>query len=234
MDQPFGGGIALDETWRARIADLIIATTTLVAPPACAEIPLRLGTDIDTVWVAVEAGMDGTRVPTPFWSVAWVGGQALARHLLDHPETTKERRVLDVGAGSGLVAIAAALAGADRVTAAEIDPLARVAIVLNAEVNGVELQISGTDPLTLDASRISPEFDVIVAGDLWYERQTAERVTPWLRRMAAAGLDVFVGDKRRAFFPKSGLRQLAHYQIETPENLEPKDTSDAGVWQVLA
>ncbi len=220
------------ESWRHRVGGFIRDHAPLRAPPLCPEISLHLADDMAGAWAgtwaAAEAALAAARVPPPFWSVAWVGGQALARYLLDHPDRVAGRSLVDVGSGSGLVAIAAALAGAGRVTASDLDPLARVAIAMNAAANDATVEIDPVDPLTTTAV----EADIVVAGDLWYERQIAEKVTPWLRRQAAAGRTVLVGDKRRAFFPRGGLEPLADYAVPTSQDLESEPLTTAGVWRL--
>ncbi|MES1202042.1 MAG: 50S ribosomal protein L11 methyltransferase [Pseudomonadota bacterium] len=144
---------------------------------------------------------------TPFWAFAWAGGLALARHVLGNPTCVAGRRVLDLGAGSGLVAIAAAMAGASAVSAADVDALAMTAIQLNAAANGVEIACIHGD-LT-DSS--PPDADLILAGDVFYDRAVAKRVLPYLRRCAEAGAHVLIGDPNRAPLPRNRLRLIAHY-----------------------
>ncbi|TGP18042.1 methyltransferase [Mesorhizobium sp. M1D.F.Ca.ET.184.01.1.1] len=153
---------------------------------------------------------DGTAEPQPpYWAYAWAGGAVLARYILDRPSTVARRRVLDLGAGSGLVAIAAAKAGASAVIAAEIDRNGIVALGLNAAANGVAITIIGED-ITAGPP---PAVDLVLAGDVFYGQAVARRVVPFLDRCLAAGIEVLVGDPGRAWLPKPRLRLLAEYQV---------------------
>src|SRR5260370_17011466 len=158
-------------------ADFIQRNTAIVAPGLVPEIRLRLATEITPIWQATEESLARGAVPPPYWAFAWAGGQALARYLLDHPEAVAGRCVLDFGSGSGLVAIAAAKAGAARVFAAEIDHFAAAAITANASLNGVNLTVTTADPVGIT----DPLWQVVTAGDVCYEREMADRVTAWLR-----------------------------------------------------
>lgn len=149
------------------------------------------------------------RQPPPYWAWQWAGGMVLARYLLDHPQVVAGRRVLDLGAGSGLVAIAAAKAGARSVIAADIDPIAAAAIALNAEANSVAVSIATGDP----TENPPPEVDVIMVGDLFYERGLARRVTAFLDRCLDAGIAVLIGDPGRAHLPRARLRIVAEYAV---------------------
>jgi predicted nicotinamide N-methyase len=172
------------------------------------EVQLHLVDDIVALWK--ETGEDA---PPPFWAVAWLGGQALARYLLDHPGEVRGRRVLDLGSGSGLVAIAARLAGAAHVLAADIEPRCATVIPRNAALNGVTVDVT-TDDL-LDAP--PPDVDVVLAGDVWYERDMADRVMTWL---SASSARVLLGDPGRAYLPQDGWLELATYDIPTTRDLE--------------
>jgi predicted nicotinamide N-methyase len=209
-------------------AGFIRANTTLAAPPLVPEIRLHLATEITPLWEATEETLAEGQLPPPYWAFAWAGGQALARHLLDHPELIRGRRVLDFGAGSGLVAIAAARAGAAAVTAAEIDGFAAVAITLNAAANGVAVAVETADVI----GRAALPWDVVLVGDMCYEQPLAERLTQWLRGLLAAGALVLLGDPGRTYLPKSGLRPLARYTVPTPLDLEDRETREGVVWQL--
>lgn len=187
---------------------LIHAGTTRRRPEIVPEVELHLCDDIVALWKVT-----GEDAPPPFWAVAWLGGQALARYLLDHPEEVRGRSVLDLGSGSGLVAIAAKLAGAAAVLAADIDPVCATVIALNAVANNVEVDVTTDDLLDLDP----PDVDVVLAGDVWYERGTAERVDAWLSRSKA---HVLLGDPGRAYLPQAGWVELASYDIPTTRDLE--------------
>lgn len=187
---------------------VIVGRTELRNPAIVPEVELHLVDDIVGLW-----DVTGADDPPPFWSVAWLGGQALSRYVLDHPEQVRDRSVLDLGSGSGLVAISAALAGARHVLAADIDPYCVEAIALNAAHNGVQVDVTVDDLLDDDP----PDVDVILAGDVWYERAFAERVLDWLGRSRAL---VLLGDPGRAYLPQSGWVELAAYDVPTTRDLE--------------
>lgn len=211
-------------------AVFIRRNTAIAAPPLVPEIRLHLATEVTPIWQATEETLARAGVPPPYWAFAWAGGQALARFLLDHPGEIAGRAVLDFGAGSGLVAIAAAKAGAARVLAAEIDHFGVVAIAANAELNGVSIAVTSADLLdTLDAS-----WEVVTAGDICYERAMADRVTPWLAALAARGSVVLLGDPGRAYLPRTGMIERARYIVPTSRELEDRNEREAIVWQVLA
>jgi predicted nicotinamide N-methyase len=182
--------------------------TALRRPEIVPEIELHLADDIVALWKVT-----GEDTPPPFWSIAWLGGQALARYVLDHPETVRGRRVLDLGSGSGLVAIAAGLAGAAHVLAADVDPFCETAIGLNAAANDVSVDVTLDDLLV----REPPDGDVVLAGDVWYEREMAERVMAWLARSRA---QVLLGDSGRAYLPQAGWAEVSAYDIPTTRDLE--------------
>jgi predicted nicotinamide N-methyase len=209
---------------------LIRGATTIAAPPLVPEIRLHLATEITPIWEATEEALAQSGVAPPFWAFAWAGGQVLARYLLDHADTVAGRAVLDFGSGSGLAAIAAATAGAARVAAAEIDPIAAAAIALNAALNGVTIDIVTED--MLDAPPLP--CGVLLAGDVCYERPMAERVTDLLRRCAARGSLVLLGDPGRTYLPRGGLVERAHYAVPVSRELEDRDVRDGVVWEVLA
>lgn len=146
---------------------------------------------------------------SPYWAYYWLGGLVLARFVLDRPEVVAGRRVLDLGCGSGLVAIAAAKAGAASVLAADIDPYAVAATQVNAAANGVRVEAVLGD---LTDGPV-PEVELILAGDVFYDPEPAARVTPFLARCRAAGVEVLVGDPRRAPLPVERLRGLAEYEF---------------------
>ena len=202
--------------------------TTLSSPPGCPEIKLYLADEISPLWEATES-LAGSHQPPPFWAFAWVGGQALSRYVLDHPTLVAGKRVLDFAAGCGMTAIAAALCQAATAEAAEIDPLAAAAIALNAEANGV------TVPVLLDNVLDRPDcpWDVVLAGDVCYERPMAERVFAWARRCAAAGATVLLADPGRAYLPRTGLLKVAAYTIATSLELEDRTSRDAVVYKIV-
>jgi predicted nicotinamide N-methyase len=204
--------------------------TVIAAAPLIPEIRLHLATEVTPLWQATEETLARNALPPPFWAFAWAGGQALARYLLDNPEVVAGREVLDFGAGSGLVAIAAAKAGAARVTAAEIDHFAAAAIAANAAVNGVAIEVITTDLLDGDKRF----WKLVTAGDICYEQPMAERAMRWLRRLAGRGSMVLLGDPGRAHVPGVGLCELARYDVPTSHELEGRERCDAFVWRVLA
>jgi len=193
------------------------------------EIRLHLATEVTPIWQATEETLAHSALPPPFWAFAWAGGQALARYLLDHPAEVAGRSVLDFGAGSGLVAIAAAKAGAASVLAAEIDHFAAAAIAANATLNNVGISVQTTD--VLDA--VDPQWEIVTAGDVCYERPMADRVTGWLRILAGRGTLVLLGDPGRAYLPDKGLTERARYLVPTSRELEDRDNRETIVWQVM-
>ena len=201
----------------------------ITAPPLVPEIRLHLATQITPIWQASEETLARADVPPPFWAFAWVGGQALARYLLDHPDTVAGRAVLDFGSGSGLVAIAAAKADARSVLAAEIDHFAAAAIDINAEVNEVAVAVTTADVI----GAVDPRWQIVTAGDVCYERDMADRVILWLRTLAADGCLVLLGDPGRSYLPTAGLRERARYLVPANRELEGSDSRETVVWEVL-
>jgi predicted nicotinamide N-methyase len=206
----------------------IIAQTVIAAPPLTPEFRLHLATEITPIWEATEATLAGINLPPPYWAFAWPGGQALTRFLLDHPDWVRGRRVLDFAAGCGLGAIGAARAGAARVSAAEIDDFAATAIALNAELNAAIVDLIGHD---LVGS--SEGWDVVLAGDVCYERPMSERVIPWLRTLAGAGVTVLLGDPGRAYLPSDGLVEVGHYAVPTSKELEDREIRETRVLRLM-
>ena len=196
--------------------------TRLRPVPGIPEIRLHLADEVEPVWAAIAATTPGDGLPAdapiPFWAFAWSGGLGLARYVLDHSEEVRDRRVLDMAAGSGLVSIAAALGGATAVTAADIDPFAEAAVALNARANSVEVEFVGRDLL---AER-PPKPDVLLAGDTWYESRLGERMLPWLRAAAAGGVRILVGDPGRRYLPADAFVEIAAYDVETTTELEDR------------
>jgi predicted nicotinamide N-methyase len=205
--------------------DFVRAETIVASPPLVPEIRLHLASEVVPLWQATEVNLTERGLPPPYWAFAWPGGQALARHLLDHPDLVRGKRVLDFAAGSGLAAIAAAKAGAQSVAAAEIDRFAIAAIGLNAALNAVNLELIEADILG-EASR----WDVVLAGDVCYERPMAERVGQWLKGLAAAGTLVLMGDPGRNYLPATGLSEIARYQVPTSLDLEDRVLRETIVW----
>jgi predicted nicotinamide N-methyase len=191
------------------------------------EISLHQADDPIGLWELNE-GEYHSEQPPPFWAFAWAGGQALARYVLDHPQVVRDRRVLDLAAGSGLVAVAAALAGAASVRAVEVDPLAVAAIELNAAVNGVTVDTDLADVLDGDAG----DAQVVLAGDVFYSRAMADRMLGFLRRAARGGARVLVGDPERAFLPRALFQPLATMAVPVTQALESADVKESTVWEL--
>ena len=210
-------------------ARFVRRNTAIAVPPLVPEIRLHLATEITPIWQATEETLARAGVPPPFWAFAWAGGQALARFLLDHPGAIAGRAVLDFGAGSGLVAIAAAKAGAARVLAAEIDHFGGAAIAANAELNNVSIGVTSVDLL----DTIDPSWEVVTAGDVCYERAMADRVTPWLTALAAHGSLVLLGDPGRAYLPRTGMIERARYIVPTSRELEDRTERETTVWRLF-
>jgi predicted nicotinamide N-methyase len=205
-----------------------VRTHTRPSPvPFVPEITLYQADEPIALWAETEAS--GAEQPPPFWAFAWAGGQALARHVLDRPELVEGRGVLDLATGSGLVAVAAARAGAHPVTANDIDPLSLAAAAANAEVNGVRV-----DTLEADLLDADDEYGVVLAGDVFYSRAMAGRVLPFLRRAAARGSLVLVGDPGRAYLPADGMIKQAAYDVPVVEALESVQVRRTTVWQVAS
>ena len=206
----------------------IEAQTAIAAPPLTPEIRLHLATEITPIWQATEATLEENNLPPPYWAFAWPGGQAVTRLLLDRPDWVKGKRVLDFAAGSGLSAIGAAMAGAARVEAAEIDDFAIAAMLLNAELNRVTIEV-----LRHDIVGRSEGWDIVVAGDVCYERPMAERVIPWLRGLAGNGVTVLMGDPGRAYLPAQGLVEVARYAVPTSKELEDREQRETRVLRLM-
>jgi len=222
-----------DATPLAAVGDpaiFIIANTLLLPVALVPEIVLHVAAEAVPLWTRTEDELSEIGLPPPFWAFAWAGGQALARYVIDHPADVAGKTVIDLASGSGLVAIAAMKAGAARVIAFDIDPFARTAIALNALANHVTIEVSGDDLL---AGSIAPTADAILAGDIFYERDTAERAFGFIRAKAAQGATVLIGDPGRSFLPRDRLRKIAEYAVPVTRDLEDTDIKNTAVW-VLA
>jgi predicted nicotinamide N-methyase len=205
--------------------------TRLLPVPHAPEISLHVADEATALWQKTEDELDEIGLPPPFWAFAWAGGQALARYVLDNPAVVSGRPVLDFASGSGLVAIAAALAGASAVTASEIDAFAGEAIRINARANGVggRITVALDDIIGEDDG-----WDVVLAGDICYQRDIAERVTSWLRRLSDRGATVLIGDPGRSYLPKDALEAVASYQVPTTRALEDMEIKQSSVWRFRA
>lgn len=206
----------------------IRANTSLMAPPHVPEIRLRLASEVHDLWLKTEEDLQEIGLPPPFWAFAWAGGQGLARYILDHPEEVRGKCVLDFASGSGLVAIAAKLAGAREVIAADIDPWAETAVGLNAAENGVEVRFVGENLIgtVVDA-------DVVLAGDVFYDSDFAKALVSWFGDMAARGLRVLVGDPGRSYRPTERLEKLATYEVPVTRVLEDSEVKKTTVWRFV-
>lgn len=218
-----GGGIADAPAF-------IRAETRLLPVPLVPEISLHLAAESLPIWQRTEEELGAIGLPPPFWAFAWAGGQALARHVLDNPGIVKGRRVLDFAAGSGLVGIAALKAGAAHVEAADIDGFAQAAIALNAQANGAApLAVRGDDVIGQQGG-----WDVVLAGDIAYERDLAARVFAWLEGLAATGADVWIGDPGRSYLPRERLEKIADYRVPVTRELEDAEIKHTSVWRPKA
>jgi predicted nicotinamide N-methyase len=205
----------------------IRANAALIAPPLVPEIRLHLATEVVPLWRKTEEELEAEGVPPPYWAFAWAGGQALSRYVLDHAETVAAKSVLDFGAGSGLVAIAAAKAGAAQVFAADIDTFAAAAIALNAQANDVDISVTNDD--VIGTAR---KWQVILVGDMCYERLLAERLLTWLHDCSNDGALVLLGDPGRSYFPKSGVEKFATYRVQTTRDLEDREIRETSVYRL--
>jgi predicted nicotinamide N-methyase len=205
--------------------------TALEAPAMVPEFKLWLATEYVPIWQATEAWLEEQNVDPPYWAFCWPGGQAVARYLLDHPTLVEGRRVIDFAAGSGVSSMAAARAGAATVIANDIDTLSLVAARLNASANGLAVETSDEDWLAGPSG--SPDADVVIAGDVCYEREMSVRALAWLRSHAAKGRLVLLGDPGRNYFSAQGLEERARYDIPTSLQLENRGIRETVVWRVL-
>jgi SAM-dependent methyltransferase len=204
--------------------DFIRANSVLIAPPLVPELRLHLASEVVPLWRKTEEKLHEMGVPPPYWAFAWVGGQALARHVLDNPALVAGKRVLDFGAGSGIVALAAARAGAAHVLAADIDKFSIAAIAANAAANGLAVSTTSDDIIGS-----TEQFGVILVGDMCYERPLADRLMAWLKSSAA---EILIGDPGRSYFPKDGLTRLALYSVATTREIEDREIRETGVWRL--
>ncbi len=209
------------------VAKFIRENTRVLAPSHVPELKLHLADDAVALWELTEEQLGELGLAPPFWAFAWAGGQALARYLLDHPEIVRGRRVLDVASGSGLVAIAAMQAGAAHAIAVDIDAFASEAAKLNAALNGVSVETSDADPVGA-----STDAELILVGDLFYDRDLAPRVLEWLIALQRDGKEVLVGDPGRTYLPRDKLEQIASYDIPVTRALEDAEVKRAAVWKL--
>jgi len=209
-------------------AAFIRSNTTLMAPPLVPEVRLHLAHEAVPLWQKTEQELGEMGLPPPFWAFAWAGGQALARHVLDHPDLVAGKRVTDLASGSGLVGIAASKAGAASVLAADIDLFSVEAIGINAAANGVSLDATGRDLLDQPA----PDCDVILVGDLFYEKDLAGKVFGWLEEAESRGILTLIGDPGRSYLPREKLRKLGEYKVQVTRDLEDAEVKLTSVWRL--
>jgi predicted nicotinamide N-methyase len=209
------------------IEAFVKANTALHEPPLVPEIRLHLASEIVPIWQMTEEELERTGLPPPFWAFAWAGGQALARYVLDNPQLVAGRSILDFGAGSGIVGIAAALAGAASVLCADIDPFACEVMKINSLVNAAALQVTSEDLIgTLDGG-----WDVVLIGDMCYEQPLSQRIEIWIHNLVGRGTLVLIGDPGRTYLPKTGLERITTYAVKTTRELEDTDVRSTSVWQ---
>jgi len=211
----------------ADIPAFIRANTRVLAPTHVPELRLYLADDAVALWQLTEEELCEVGLPPPFWAFAWAGGQALARYLLDNPATAQNRRVLDAASGSGLVAIAAMKAGAAAARAVDIDRFAAEAAKLNAALNDVQIEIGDSDPIGSPA-----DAELILVGDLFYDRDLAARVYAWLASLEAGGKTVLIGDPGRTYLPKQNLQKIAEYDVPVTRALEDAEIKRTAVWRL--
>lgn len=208
--------------------DFILANTTPTSPPHVPKIQLHLADEAHDLWHKTEVELGQLGLPPPFWAFAWAGGQGLARYLFQNPSSVTGKNVLDFASGSGLVAIAAAMTGAGKVLAADIDPWSIAAIRLNSTLNNVKIPAVQENLIGVDDG-----WDVVLAGDVFYDRALAESLTPWFRTLAKRGARVLVGDPGRAYLPKSGLIRQGVFSVPVTRILEDSEIKQTAVLEFL-
>ncbi len=215
--------LSCDQRW-----EFIQQHTAIAAPSLIPEIRLHLATEFTPLWQANERLLQVNNVDPPYWAFAWPGGQALARYLLDHPETVRGKSVFDFGSGSGLVALSAAKAGASLSIGNDHDLFAGTAMAMNSALNNIKI--------TADTSNYLDQAvpaEIIVAGDVCYEREASSKILPWLRRLARDRY-VLLADPGRHYAPTNGLKELARYEVPTSLDVEQHAMRATTVWQLLA
>ncbi|MCV0368383.1 50S ribosomal protein L11 methyltransferase [Filomicrobium sp.] len=211
----------------SRSAAFIRKNTVPLSPPLVPEIRLHLAEESLPIWLKTEEELQQHNIDPPYWAFAWAGGQALARYVLDNPTLVRGKRVLDLGSGSGLVAIAACRAGAASALAADVDQLASVAAEVNAALNSVTLTTTANDMLVTGAGK----FDVVLVGDLFYEAQLAKKVLTFIEVNVSAGVIVLVGDPRRSYFPLDRFEKLTEYTVPVTRQLEDAEIKRTAIWR---
>ena len=203
----------------------ILGHTRLLAVPHAPEIFLHVADDSTALWHKTEEELGEMGLPPPFWAFAWAGGQALARYILDHPKIVEGKHILDFASGSGLVAIAAARAGAAKVTASDIDTFSVEAIAINADANGVTVETCFADLIGTQG-----DWDIVLAGDISYEQPLAKSATNWLARLHNQGTTILIGDPGRTYLARGQLTAIANYKVPVSRDLEDSEIKDASVW----
>ena len=220
----------LDPHDRIATETFIRANTRLLAPPLVPGVHLQLAEESLPIWQKTEEELGEMNVPPPFWAFAWAGGQALARYVLDTPDLVRGKRTVDLGSGSGLVAVAAMKAGAKSALAADIDVMASAAAALNAAANGVEVDVTADDLLAAPPHGI----DVLLVGDLFYERALADRTLAFIEAAAKTGAVVLIGDPQRNYFPKGRFEAVVEYSVPVTRELEDAEIKRSAVWRYPA
>ena len=210
--------------------DFILANTRAVAVPSLPSITLYQADEVTPLWLMTEQDMARERLAPPFWAFAWSGGQALGKYILENALLVADKRILDIACGSGLVGIAAMKSGAASVLCNDIDPYCQAAVALNAGLNAVGLEFTGNDLLDGDL----PNVDIILAGDICYEKSMTEAMLSYFRRAVQQGIEVYIGDPHRSYFPKTGLTRVADYDILTNADIEDAGCKPASVWKLNA
>ena len=206
----------------------ILANTVKLTCPLVPELTLHLAHEAVPIWHKTEEELGEIGLAPPFWAFAWAGGQALARYILDHPEFIHGKSAVDLASGSGLVALCAMKAGATSVLAADIDPFAASAMRLNAELNGVVLEVTTENLLQTPP----PQADFLLVGDLFYEKELATRVLAWLEQGRTQGSRILVGDPGRSYFPKDRFEKRAEYMVPVTRELEDSEIKRTAVWEL--
>jgi predicted nicotinamide N-methyase len=206
--------------------DFVLANTRLIAPPLTPEIRLRLADEAAPIWKKTEQELGAMGLPPPFWAFAWAGGQALARYALDHTVLVKGKRVLDFASGSGLIAIAAAKAGAAEITASDVDAFAIAAIEANAALNDVAIRPRLEDLIGADEG-----WEIVLTGDIAYEKDFADGAMDWLASLARRGATVLIGDPRRSYLPLDRLDCVIEYSVPVTRELEDSEIKRTGVFR---
>ncbi len=210
-------------------AEFIRTQTRIASPSIVPEVQLHLAAEFTPLWQMIEDRLHHAGLPPPFWAVAWPGGQGAARYILDTPDLVKGKRVIDLASGSGLIAIAAMMAGAKSALAVDIDSLAIEAIKLNAEINRVEIKTSER----IDFNKPASGADLIFAGDICYQQAMSTTLMRWLRLCVEKGTPVCLSDPGRAYVPQEGLVRVASYDVPTSRDIEDKEMRTASVWKLV-